>query len=188
MMRIVKLGGSLLDLSDLVPRLRRWLELQTPMATAIIVGGGELVEEVRDAFARRELDEEAAHWKSIELMGLNAGLFARRMPRAVLVHRLEQLRGLCADARPRIFDVGLFLRVQEPQEPGVKLPYSWDATSDSIAARVAHVLAAAELVLLKSCPAPPRASLEKLSSIGYIDRHFPHAAAGQTVRFVDLQR
>jgi aspartokinase-like uncharacterized kinase len=185
MIRIVKLGGSLLDLSDLVPRLRRWWESQTPMATAIIVGGGKLVDEVRDAFARHELNEEAAHWKSIERMGLNASLFAQRMPEAMLVHHWEQLRS--ADARPRIFDVEHFLRVQEPQEPGVKLPYSWDATSDSIAARVAQVLAAAELVLLKSCPAPPGAPLEELSSIGYVDRHFPQAAAGLTVRFVDLR-
>ena len=52
-----------------------------------------------------------------------------------------------------VFDVTGFMRQIEPRLQGSKLPYGWSVTSDSIAARVAAVLAAGELVLLK--PALP---------------------------------
>ena len=55
-----------------------------------------------------------------------------------------------APAARRFIAVESFLRREEPVLPGVRLPIGWHVTSDSIAARLAEVCQAQELVLLKS--------------------------------------
>jgi aspartokinase-like uncharacterized kinase len=86
-----------------------------------------------------------------------------------------------------------FLRREEPHLPGRSLPSSWDVTSDSIAARLAIVTGADELVLLKSVPPPdsdlqPPSSLRQLAASGYVDRFFPELAAQvPRIRLVDLR-
>ena len=60
-------------------------------------------------------------------------------------------------------------------------------TSDSIAARLAEVLGADEVVLLKSQDPPSQASLAELAASGYVDAWFPEAAAGLSVRLVNLR-
>jgi hypothetical protein len=49
--RVVKLGGSLLDLPHLAPRLQSWLGGEPDKLTLLLVGGGEFVE------AMRQLDQ-----------------------------------------------------------------------------------------------------------------------------------
>jgi aspartokinase-like uncharacterized kinase len=83
----------------------------------------------------------------------------------------------------------------ESELPGCRLPRSWQATSDSIAARVAEVLSA-DLVLLKSA-GPPREIFPEgdrakvfanLAAAGYVDQHFPRAAAAvRAVEIVNLR-
>jgi hypothetical protein len=51
-------------------------------------------------------------------------------------------------------------------------------TSDSIAARVAVVAGAHELVLLKSCPSIPDRPWESLADEGIVDAWFPNVARG----------
>ena len=53
-----------------------------------------------------------------------------------------------------------------------RLPYSWDVTSDSIAAWVAIKLRATQLVLLKSCGIP-RVSVTELAGLGIVDAYLP---------------
>jgi hypothetical protein len=81
------------------------------------------------------------------------------------------------------------LEQAEPQAPGDRLPHSWDVTSDSIAARLAAVVDADELVLLKSAdpPAEGGASLLQWAARGYVDRHFPQAARNLIVRCENLR-
>jgi aspartokinase-like uncharacterized kinase len=57
------------------------------------------------------------------------------------------------------------------------LPPSWDVTSDSIAARVAHLLRARELVLLKSAPLPPRVDRDEAARLGLVDPAFPEISS-----------
>lgn len=71
-----------------------------------------------------------------------------------------------------VFDPNEFLRNHEPHQPGHVLPHNWAATSDSIAARLAEVLAADELILLKSTD-PPARELHELADISYVDQFFP---------------
>jgi 5-(aminomethyl)-3-furanmethanol phosphate kinase len=69
------------------------------------------------------------------------------------------------------------------------LPHCWDATSDSVAARVAHVAEAERLILLKSATIPPGLSWEDCGKQGFVDRLFAATIAGGkfAVEWVNLR-
>jgi hypothetical protein len=173
----------------------------------MVVGGGRLADAIRDARARHPLDDEAAHWLCIRLLGVTAELVARLLPEARLIRRLDELSvewtsvrsgGLKSALRGNgspppggeglwILEPESFLRDEELPLGANPLPHTWDVTSDSIAARLAVALGARELVLLKS-GLPPAADLDEASRSGYVDAYFPHAAAGvPAVRCVNLR-
>lgn len=189
--RVVKLGGSLLDFDGLAPRFREWLCAQPPMQTVMIVGGGAMADVIRDAFARHAIEEEAAHWLCIRILGVTAELVSRLLPESMLVKRFEEIDRPEYSGRLVIFEPEQFLRdearIVEPF--GLEtLPHCWDVTSDSIAARLALVLRAEELVLLKSSLPAQSRTLCELANAGYIDRYFPIAANSfPLVRFVNLR-
>ena len=175
-LRVIKLGGSLLDLDGLTERFRRWLAAQPPMTSVTVVGGGRLADVVRDAFARRELDEEAAHWLCIRLLGVTAELVHRLLPESVRTACCDALRAETNAGRLVVFEPETFLRREEPRLDPPPLPHSWDVTSDSIAARLAERLSAEELVLLKSRLPQGRRTLAGAAESGCVDRFFPQAA------------
>lgn len=168
--RVVKLGGSLLELSDLADRLRRWLAAQPPLPTVLLVGGGRLADVVRDYDRLHRLGEEAAHWLAVQTMSLNAALLAALLPEVELRSSLES--PCPANGPPLICDPYNFLRSAEPSFPGEPLGRNWGVTSDSIAARLAMICDADELVLLKSASPPARGSISAAISGGYIDAGF----------------
>src|SRR5688572_1338064 len=79
-MRVIKLGGSLLDFAGLLPALRAWLAAQTPATNLMTVGGGKLAEAVRGADRLHGLDRSAAHWLAIRAMGVTARLVQDLLP------------------------------------------------------------------------------------------------------------
>ncbi|MCA9230197.1 MAG: hypothetical protein KDA57_06075 [Planctomycetales bacterium] len=176
--RVVKVGGSLLDLADLADRIRRWLAVQTPAHHVLLVGGGPLVEQIRHWHASRPLSEIAAHWMCIDAMTVTAHMLHDRLPEIALI---EDDRLLCQRVGERnctIFGPAQWLRHGEPWIRGTRLPTSWDVTSDAIAGRLAIVLAADELVLLKSA-LPVESSTTELTALadaGYVDRMLPRLA------------
>ena len=182
--RVVKLGGSLLEWPELGSRLQAWLAVQPRAANVLIVGGGALVDKLRELDAAHKLPAAASHLLAIRAMTVTAALVAELLPRARLIEAIEQL-DRSELASWQILDVWRFLRLdQASPDP---LPASWDVTSDSIAARVALALEADELVLLKSAlPAGPE-NLESLARAGYVDAYFPRAAQSLRVRCVNLR-
>ncbi len=192
--QVVKLGGSLLELPDLRDRFLGWLDQASaadPQGhSVIVVGGGALVEAVRQFHARATmsgkpgLDEELAHWICIDLMEVNARLVAAILtsPEIVLTADFEMLQARMQSPGATIFQTGDFLREIEPSRKGTPLPASWYVTSDSIAARLAVVIEAERLVLLKSTLPPLRRGVEdnglaRLAGFGYIDLHLAEMAS-----------
>ncbi len=148
--RVVKVGGSLFDLPDLACRLCEWLSRQSPAHHLLLAGGGPLVDQVRQWHALCPLEEAAAHWMCVDLLTVSAHLLHARLPEIPLV---EDDRLLCQRVGLRgctIFGPAVWMRHGEPKLPGTGLPQTWEVTSDSIAARLAIVLGAEELVLMKS--------------------------------------
>jgi aspartokinase-like uncharacterized kinase len=193
--RVVKLGGSLLDDADIAARYRRWLNTQRPARNVLIVGGGKLVEVLRRADRTHALDESLLHWLAIDCLGINARLVAGLLPEAELVSEWNGLRRRLLQMLPDgksgtlVFDVTGFMRQIEPRLPGARLAHGWNVTSDSIAARVAAGLAAGELVLLKSAlPSEEPQTTQALADIGYVDESFPTIAREvRMIRCVNLR-
>ena len=86
-----------------------------------------------------------------------------------------------------LFDPCKFLKEQEPHLPGTHLPSDWSVTSDSISARIAEVLQADELVLLKSAD-PSARSWSNLAAAGYVDWFFrAFDGSGFQTRVINLR-
>jgi aspartokinase-like uncharacterized kinase len=190
-LRVIKLGGSLLDWPELPAALRRWRQLQPPMRDLLIVGGGAWADLVRDAFDRYRLDEESCHWLCLRLMSVTARLAASLFPEAALggtsLCEVIASRGAAPHSLV-IVDMLPLLEEAERREGRPAVPHTWDATSDSIAAWLAMHTRAFELVLLKSQLPPPNSDCRAAAACRYVDRFFPHAAASlKQVRCVNLR-
>ena len=187
--RIIKLGGSLLDWPDWPARFRQWLSRQSAAVNILIVGGGTLADDVRRRDAKDGLDASTAHWLAIDAMSANIIAARQLLHEAVSVDRWEDLQKPIADGDLIAFCPREFLRRIEADAPGPRLPHGWDVTSDSIAARLAVVLGVQELVLLKSAVPPLEATtLQQAADVDYVDRCFPQFAVPiPIVRFCNLR-
>lgn len=183
-MIVVKVGGSLYDHPGLGPGL--WAYLETLGAPALIVpGGGPFADAVRQLDRVHQLGDEPAHWLALRAMD-TAAAFLRRLLGPVVSHPVagpphdsdeHSWQHLLLDARTFCF-----------HDPA--LPHSWDATSDSIAARAAAVFGASRLILLKSADIPSHTSWAEAAGCGWVDRHFPEliAQTGLRVEAVNFRR
>lgn len=179
--RVIKLGGSLLQLPDLTDRFHRWLAQQPRAANLVIVGGGELVDAIRKLDEMHRLDEARAHWLCVQAMSVTARLGAELLD----LQLIEKMPTQAATEAACILDVQRFVE-RECARQNSPLPMSWDVTSDSIAARAAERMSA-ELVLLKSALSRVP-DVGELAAAGYVDRYFPVAAARVLVtRLVNLR-
>jgi aspartokinase-like uncharacterized kinase len=183
--RVVKLGGSLLELPYVVGRLRTWIASQVPATTVLVVGGGRLADAIRDAQSLHGFSDSAAHWLCIRAMAIQAEMMRLLMPEAQLISTAAEVQCNLAP-QLKIVDPWRF-SCQPGPNPLISLPESWDVTSDSIAARVAEIIGADELVLLKSA-LPADSAIAAMSQAGYVDRFFPQAASALArIRFVNLR-
>jgi aspartokinase-like uncharacterized kinase len=171
----VKVGGSLFDLSDLGPRLRRWLDAHAPRQTILVPGGGPTADAVCALDRTHNLGDDTAHWLALRALSLNARLLRALLgKRAAVALSVAQCRRRWAANQWPILDPWAFCRTD------AALPSSWDVTSDAIAGRVAVVVGAGELVLLKSAPPPGDAAA--WAECGYVDAWLPRILAGSGVR------
>jgi aspartokinase-like uncharacterized kinase len=171
--RVVKVGGSLFDWPSLPRALDGWISAQAAAINVLIAGGGSLVDTIRRASQTFSLDDETAHWLSIDAMSINATFLAGFLPDAESISTYRELRTAIEmdSCRRLVFDAREFLREHESKLAGCVLPHDWSVTSDSIAARVAEVLKAEELVLLKSAD-PSDKTTTTLVDAGFVDRYF----------------
>jgi hypothetical protein len=124
---IVKVGGSLYNqIPDLIPVLNA-----SKRPLLLIPGGGPFADLVR----REKLDNETAHWMAIAAME-QFGLF-------IASFGISTTDVINTPLTTTVFLPCRYLRLTDP------LPHTWDVTSDSIAAWVAHALQL-DLLLLKS--------------------------------------
>ena len=187
--RVIKLGGSLLGNRETPERILGWLKDQSSVQVAAnpnparnywIVGGGQLVDNVRQWDAKFSLEPEPLHWLCVDLMDINARLLSAWFPEWPISNQ---------HPIPGQSNQILLTRDWLGQHENC-LPKSWATTSDSIAAAFADFVDADELVLLKSCPPPDEFSLEGLAASDFVDdqfvpqvRSFRHR---RNIRFVDL--
>ncbi len=180
---VVKLGGSLLDRPDLGAALAKWLSDQTPdRQIVLLVGGGKYVDSLREYQRRFTISDEAAHWLAIELLDATSNLVGQLLPEMPAVATIEEI-GQSDSPTVRIVPSN-WLRKDESQQPGTPLGVGWRVTSDSIAARLAEILGAERLTLLKSRDWSPTAGAgdwQTAAELGYVDADFWRHVAKELV-------
>jgi len=178
-MRIVKVGGSLLDLPDLKERLHSWQEQNHDRPNLYVAGGGKLVDGFRQFQQRCQLPQDASHRLALQAMALNS-LRLSQLTNWPLV-RYEEIN----TSRQPLLNASSFVDLR--RMPGVNKRTDWDFTSDSLTAVLARQLKTGELVLLKSSD-PPADDLVELARHNFVDRAFPEEAAQlPAVRFCNLR-
>ena len=175
---VTKLGGSLLNLCDLPARWRQWRAQRQTVHDVVVVGGGSLVDALREQALHRSIGDDIAHWAAVDLMAINTRLLASQLgdyPACAVGPALEDRLNT---AGATFIDVVHFLRHVEPLQSGRKLVPNWDVTSDSIAARLAIILNAKQLNFLKSTSPPPATGqiLPEYAGAGYVDAFLPMLA------------
>jgi aspartokinase-like uncharacterized kinase len=194
---VVKVGGSLYDLPDLGPRLHRWLSLSFPRSAwersgiriALVPGGGPLVDAIRQLDHRHGLGEETSHWLALRALVVNAHFLAALLPSTCVIGSVDELDRAWNNELLPVLDVHEFARGDELRcDP---LPHSWAVTSDALAARVAVVLRASHLVMLKSTTIPPSVDWREAGRLGLVDALFAEtlrdAPADLRVQAVNLR-
>jgi probable H4MPT-linked C1 transfer pathway protein len=179
---LFKLGGSLLDWPGLPAALAEIAGDAASGRAALLVGGGAIVESLRDLDRLHGLGDAAAHALAMRALDLTAHVAAAMAPGRLVVVATP-------DACEGAWRSGL-LPVLAPRAmlPDDVLPASWDVTSDTIAAHLAVRLGASRLVLLKSAPLPPDFTRADAARRGLVDPAFPAASAAiPTVLYRNLR-
>lgn len=190
--RVIKVGGSLLTWPLLQSSLPRWLETLPPALNAIIVGGGECIEAMRQLDRIWQLDATTMHWRCVDLLDASWQIacelwpqfrsFGPQTPRAAASPRLLQnfWSSHGPDCLSKQFprnDLTYIVRTSTIYGSSCRnLPTHWSTTTDSIAAYLAVELQAAELLLLKSASPSQIGSLLEASHSGLVDDAFPEMA------------
>ncbi len=184
---VVKVGGSLFDWPGLGERLAHWLKTLGQPEVILTAGGGTAADIVRDMDRIHGLGEERSHALALRSLTFTAHLLVELLPlpRCAVVEHLTHCSELWQQDGVPILDLGSFAR-QDDARPE-RLPHCWAVTSDSLAARVAIVAQARELVLLKSLTIPPEMTWDEASRHEYVDQHFPTVARGLRIRAVNLR-
>ena len=170
---VAKLGGS----QAFSKHLALWLDALARAAGRVVVvpGGGPFADAVRAAQPTVGFDDRAAHRMALLAMEQFGCALAGLRPSLRLAESAAAIRAaLRAGAVPVWAPTRMVLKAQD-------VPWSWDVTSDSLAAWLAGTLAAKRLLLVKSIatpPAPVRAA--DLAARGVVDPCFPRflAASG----------
>lgn len=172
-LRAIKVGGSLASIEGALPKVGDALRRAAARGRVVVIpGGGPFADAVRAFDRAHGLSDDAAHWMAILAMDQYAHVLADQTPGSTLVDGLPGILAAHATGAVPILTPGTWLRRTDD------LPHSWEVTSDSIAAYLATLIGADELVLVK----PVRGGIELADSC------FPRAlAAGMRWSIVALE-
>ena len=134
--QVVKIGGSLFPnyAIDLAKKLEN-------TNSCIVLGGGEFANLIRRYDDEQHFSDEVNHWTAIDCMDIIAKLVNDKVESCKLAYSVDEANQISDDGLTPIFVVSKFLRAEDPFE------CSWDVTSDSIAAYIAHLLNANLLIV-----------------------------------------
>ena len=109
----------------------------------VVPGGGPFADQVRRFDSTHALSPTAAHWMAVLGMDQYAYALADKTPGSRVVEDGAGIQAAHAAALVPILAPSRWLRAAD------ELPHSWDVTSDSLAAYLAMLLGAEDLVLVK---------------------------------------
>ncbi len=186
MASVIKCGGSLFDLADLPDRLETVLG-DSPSRSLLICGGGPTANLVRTWDRSFTIGEEPSHWLALRALSFNSHALGEAVDRLEYAGRPDEFEAIWTRGAIPVYDSHRFI-AEIDETSRTPLPRRWRVTSDSIAARIAELFSARELILLKSTGIPPGTSSAEAAERGLVDEHFPLAAHSLTrVLWTDLR-
>ena len=141
---VIKLGGSLMQSSELCYWLDTIQSLATKSNIIIVPGGGEFADKVREMQASLRFDDQIAHRLAMLAMSQYGYLLAGLNQNFHIVEGLESLLSSLDKSIP------LLWLPTDLLQNNSEIPASWDYTSDSIALWLATKLTANSLILVKA--------------------------------------
>ncbi|HEU5117966.1 MAG TPA: hypothetical protein VFT74_15185 [Isosphaeraceae bacterium] len=148
-----------------------------PMRLVFVVGGGLAADFVRELDRVHRLGDEVSHGLALHALDLSAEALASLVPGLEVVETLEELPAVWDSGGCPVLAPRRVLEAEERARPREALEHSWDVTSDTISARLAQLIGASGLLLLKSVGVPEGTDLESASARGLVDSAFPGEAA-----------
>ena len=159
-MRVVKLGGSLLETGRIFDCLK--YILKSNKQTVVVCGGGDFANQVRQAQKKWHFDDVAAHEMAILAMQQVAVMCQNLQSEFTVASSVSEIKKHpFVIWSPNIAELN-----------AADIPATWNITSDSLAAWLTIKLDAYELVLVKSCKIKPETSIIELTEQGIIDKEF----------------
>lgn len=181
---VIKVGGSLSGSRLILRKLFEELAAVSKNHKLLVIpGGGPFADMVRRIYRKFKISDNVAHWMAILAMDQMGFFFSDFHPNIRVVDKIEEAskisRGLIPVLTPS--------RIMFDSDP---LPHTWDVTSDSIAAYIAHITGTKKIFILtdvdgvftsnpKSSPDAeliPRISAEELADkkmCTSVDKIFP---------------
>ncbi len=184
---VVKVGGSLLDWPPLPDRLPPFLAALGEVRPLLIVGGGQMVDALRDLDRVHQIGQARSHALALRILDVTARLLVDLVAGTTFVTQLVDLDRTWDNGTIPVLAPRHCLNDDDRLDPADALPHSWAVTSDSIAARVATLVGAEELVLLKS--ANQAGDSVRLQGSSLVDPHFSIASRYLSrIRTIDFRR
>jgi dihydroneopterin aldolase len=163
---VVKVGGSYAFSSA----LKSWIDSVAACAGRVVVvpGGGPFAETVRVAQPKMGFDDRAAHEMALLAMEQYGCALASLAAGWRLAASEAAIRGVLREGGVPVWSPTPMLRDAND------VPWSWDVTSDSLAAWLAGRIGAKRVLLVKQLEPPPgRLRAADLVADGIIDPAFP---------------
>jgi 5-(aminomethyl)-3-furanmethanol phosphate kinase len=138
----------------------------------LVGGGGSFADEVRRVQAHWQFGDLSAHNMAVLAMAQSAYLMHGLNPALQLTRSKADIRRVLHKGRTALW-LPFELQREQPD------PHTnWEASSDSIALDLARRVNAERLVVVKSCPIDPKASLAELGTSGVVDARFAPLSEG----------
>lgn len=179
----IKLGGSLLDLTDLAERLDQ-LRPDWGERPLLVVGGGSAADLVRDWDRRHQLGETRSHWLALDALELTSRLLVHLWPitqiaSVAAIDACWQLKRIPVIQARDWFELAALNSIPSP-------PQNWDTTTDTIAAWIASLSRSESLWLLKSVDRPN--SWAEATQRSLVDPNFTSwLSANVSVQWINLR-
>lgn len=165
---VIKIGGSLAETGRLGSVLTIVAGARIPVV--IVPGGGPFADAVRNLQAEMQFDDAVAHRLAMLAMEQMAECIVDRQPGTRVAHSLDEISDAVMEGQ-----IPVWAPLQMIGEDAT-IGGTWDATSDSLAARLAELLGT-RLVVLKSVNVEEGSSAEDLAKDGIVDPLFPEIVA-----------
>jgi dihydroneopterin aldolase len=163
---VVKLGGSY----AFSTHLKDWIDAIALCAGRVVVapGGGPFADAVREVQRKMGFDDRAAHHMALLAMDQYGCALASLGRRLILAASATAIRRV-------LLDGGVPVWAATRMVLGAKdIPWSWDVTSDSLAAWLAGRIGAKRVLLVKHVePSADLLRAEDLVARGIVDPAFP---------------